>query len=44
MSHSKIQAEELMMIDRNQLDSKVMTQTLAIRERARKQQIEVKER
>jgi len=44
MSHSKIQAEESMMIDRNQLNSKVMMQTLAIRERARKQQIEVKER
>ncbi len=44
MPYAKVQAQELTIVDKNQLDSKIEAQTLAIQEEAKVRQRDVKER
>jgi len=44
MSYAKIQAQELTIVNRNQLDNKIKAQTLAIQEEVKVQQKKIKKR
>ncbi len=44
MSYAKIQAQELTIVNRNQLDNKIKAQTLAIQEEVKVQQKNIKKR